>query len=104
MQYRKLGNSGIEASIVGLGTYVTGHGDDKESIKGIQAALDLGVTLIDTAPSYGWGHSEVVVGRAIRDRRDQVVIATKCGVWWGRRSGLTQWLKRWQRRPRQPAA
>ena len=50
MQYRKLGNSGIEASIVGLGTYVTGHGDDKESIKGIQAALDLGVTLIDTAP------------------------------------------------------
>ena len=81
MQYRKLGNSGIEASIVGLGTYVTGHGDDKESIKGIQAALDLGVTLIDTAPSYGWGHSEVVVGRAIRDRRDQVVIATKCGVW-----------------------
>ncbi len=82
MQYRRLGKSGIDASIVGLGTYVTGHGDDKESIKGIQTALDLGVTLIDTAPSYGWGHSEEVVGKAIQGRRDRVVIATKCGVWW----------------------
>jgi methylglyoxal reductase len=88
MQYRPLGTSGIEASIVGLGTYATGGGatpdsvDDNESIKAIHAALDRGVTLIDTAPSYGWGHSEEVVGKAIQGRRDQVVIATKCGVWW----------------------
>lgn len=88
MQYRPLGTSGIEASIIGLGTYVTGGGatpenaDDKESVKAIHAALDRGVTLIDTAPSYGFGHSEEVVGKAIQGRRDQVVIATKCGVWW----------------------
>ena len=47
-----------------------------------RVAIDHGVTLIDTAPSYGWGHSEEVVGKAIRGRRDRVVIATKCGVWW----------------------
>lgn len=88
MQYRPLGTSGIEASIIGLGTYVTGGGatpenaDDNESVKAIRSALDRGVTLIDTAPSYGWGHSEEVVGQAIKGRRDEVVIATKCGVWW----------------------
>jgi aryl-alcohol dehydrogenase-like predicted oxidoreductase len=62
---------------------VTGVGaDDSESVSAIHAALDRGVTLIDTAPSYGWGHSEEVVGKAIHGRRDQVVIATKCGIWW----------------------
>jgi methylglyoxal reductase len=93
MQYRPLGISGIEASIIGLGTWVTGGGDtwegpdDNESIRAIQAALDCGVTLIDTAPSYGWGHSEEVVGKAIRGRRDRVVIATKCGIWWQDKRG-----------------
>ena len=88
MQYRPLGTSGIDASIVGLGTAAIGGGDtfagpgEKESVKAIHAALDSGVTLIDTAPSYGWGHGEEVVGRAIKGRRDQVVLATKCGVWW----------------------
>ena len=88
MQYRPLGTSRIDASIVGLGTAAIGGGDtfegedDNESVKAIHAALDSGVTLIDTAPSYGWGHSEEVVGKAIKGRRDQVVIATKCGVWW----------------------
>lgn len=89
MQYRNLGASGIEASIVGLGTWVTGGGevwgadpDDQESIRAIHAALDAGVNLIDTAPGYGWGRSESVVGRAIQGRRDSVVIATKCGLIW----------------------
>ena len=88
MQYRTLGNSGIEASVVGLGTWVTGGGamwhgaDDAESEGAISAALDNGVTLIDTAPAYGWGRSETVVGKAIRGRRDKVVLATKCGMWW----------------------
>ena len=88
MRYRPLGTSGVDASIVGLGTAAIGGGDtfegpnDNESVKAIHAAIDSGVTLIDTAPSYGWGHSEEVVGRAIKGRRDQVVIATKCGVWW----------------------
>ena len=99
MQYRPLGTSGIEASIVGLGTAAIGGSDsqvapdDKESIKAIHAALDAGVTLIDTAPSYGWGHSEDIVGKAIKDRRDQVVIATKCGVWWEDKRGSYNGIK-----------
>ncbi|MDE0441150.1 MAG: aldo/keto reductase [Gammaproteobacteria bacterium] len=84
MRYRPLGTSGIDASIVGLGTAAIrpGAADDNGFVKAIRAAIDEGVTLIDTAPSYGWGHSEEVVGKAIEGRRDQVVIATKCGVWW----------------------
>lgn len=89
MKYRPLGATGIEASIVGLGTWVTGGGatwganpDDQESIRAIHAALDAGVNLIDTAPAYGWGRSEEVVGQAIKDRRDSVVLATKCGLIW----------------------
>src|SRR6516162_4737594 len=75
------------ASRVGLGTWAMGGvqwggTDDNESVKTIHAALDLGVTLIDTAPAYGFGHSEKVVGRAIAERggRDRVVIATKVGL------------------------
>lgn len=88
MQYRKLGNSGIRVSAIGLGTWAVGGGswwgdtDDLESIKTIQAAIDAGITLIDTAPAYGWGRSEEVVGKAIKDRRDKVILSTKCGIWW----------------------
>jgi methylglyoxal reductase len=89
MKYRPLGNSNIQASIVGLGAWVLGGGsiwgqdtDDRESIRTIQTALDLGINLIDTAPAYGWGRSEVVVGQALKGRRDQAVVATKCGLWW----------------------
>jgi len=88
MQKRKIGNSGIEASVVGLGTWAIGGGtwwgesDDRQSIAAIQAALDAGINLIDTAPVYGWGRSEEVVGRALKGRRQQAVIATKCGLWW----------------------
>jgi methylglyoxal reductase len=88
MQYRVLGDSGIRASVVGMGTWVTGGGemwngvDDAASLRALDAALDHGVNFIDTAPAYGWGHSEEIVGRAIRGRRDQVVVATKCGMWW----------------------
>lgn len=88
MQFRNLGNSGISATVVGLGTWVTGGGemwngvDDAESLRAIHTALDQGINLIDTAPAYGWGHSEEIVGQAIRGRRDKVVVATKCGMWW----------------------
>lgn len=88
MQYKDLGNSGISASVVALGTWVTGGGecwngvDDQESIHAIHAALDRGVNFIDTAPAYGWGHSEEIVAKAIQGRRDNVVLATKCGIWW----------------------
>jgi methylglyoxal reductase len=88
MDYRAIGRSGIKASAVGLGTWAIGGGpwwgaaDDHESIRAIRAALDEGITLIDTAPVYGWGHSEDVVGRAISGRRDDVVLASKCGLRW----------------------
>jgi aryl-alcohol dehydrogenase-like predicted oxidoreductase len=65
-----------------MGGVQWGGTDDNESVKTIHAALDLGVTLIDTAPAYGFGHSEKVVGRAIAERggRERVVVATKVGL------------------------
>lgn len=85
---RKLGSSGIEVCPVALGAWAIGGGpwwgesDDAESIRAIQAGLDAGINFIDTAPGYGFGRSEEVVGKAIRGRRDNVVVATKCGLWW----------------------
>ncbi|NLN93283.1 MAG: aldo/keto reductase [Candidatus Hydrogenedens sp.] len=88
MQFKTLGNSGINASVIAIGTWVTGGGeswggvDDTESIRAIDAALDRGINFIDTAASYGWGHAEEVLGKALKDKRDQVILATKCGIWW----------------------
>jgi methylglyoxal reductase len=59
-----------------------GGADEAEAIRAIQASLDEGITLIDTAPAYGLGLSEELVGRAIAKRRDKVVLATKCGLVW----------------------
>lgn len=87
MQYREIGSSGISASAVALGTWAVGGGtwwgdsDDEKSIDAIRASIDAGVTLIDTAPVYGFGRSETVVGKAVAGRRDEVVLATKCGLW-----------------------
>jgi aryl-alcohol dehydrogenase-like predicted oxidoreductase len=64
-----------------------GGADEQEAISGIQAAIDAGVNLIDTAPMYGYGRSEEIVGRAIAGRRDRVVVATKCGLIWDREEG-----------------
>ncbi len=87
MQYRDLGKSGIKASVVALGTWAIGGwfwggADENDAVKAIHAALDNGMNLLDTAPMYGMGHSEEVVGRAIAGRRDKVVLATKCGLVW----------------------
>jgi len=92
MLKRQIGASGIEASAVGLGTWAIGGWmwggtDDAASEDAIRAGLDAGITLIDTAPAYGLGHAEEVVGRAIKGRRDEVVLATKCGLVWHAQRG-----------------
>ena len=87
MMTREIGTSGIAASAIGLGTWAIGGWmwggtDEAGSIAAIRAGLDEGVTLIDTAPAYGMGRSEEIVGKAIAGRRDEVVLATKCGLVW----------------------
>jgi aryl-alcohol dehydrogenase-like predicted oxidoreductase len=87
MEHANIRDVPIPVSRVGLGTWAMGGfqwggTDDDESVRTIHAALDLGISLIDTAFAYGFGHSEEVVGRAIAERggRDRVVIATKVGL------------------------
>ena len=92
MLMRKLGPSGIDVSAVGFGAWAIGGWmwggtDDRKAVEAIHAAVDQGINLIDTAPAYGYGHSERVVGEAIHDRRDRVVLATKCGLVWDRKEG-----------------
>lgn len=87
MLQREIGRSGIAASAVGLGTWAIGGWmwggtNEAESITAIRAAIDSGVTLIDTAPAYGMGRSEEIVGKALAGRRDEVVLVTKCGLVW----------------------
>jgi len=87
MQYRLIGRSGLHASRVILGTWATGGfqwggTEEQESIRAIHAALDEGINAIDTAPIYGFGESEIRVGKAVSDRRDKVLLATKCGLVW----------------------
>jgi aryl-alcohol dehydrogenase-like predicted oxidoreductase len=83
MRQRKLGNQGLVVSELGLGcmgmSEFYGTSDETEAIATIQHALELGVTFLDTADMYGVGHNEELVGKAIRDRRDRVIIATKFG-------------------------
>lgn len=87
MKYRPIGDSGMQASTVILGTWATGGfqwggTDEQESIRAIHAAMDEGINTIDTAPVYGFGESETRVGKAVKGRRDKVVLATKCGLVW----------------------
>ncbi len=89
---RSLGGSGIEATAIGLGTWAIGGWmwggtDEARSIRAIHAAIDEGITLIDTAPAYGQGVAEEIVGKALKDRRDKVVLATKCGLVWHTQKG-----------------
>lgn len=88
MKYLPLGDSGLSSSVIGFGAWAIGGGEvwgndseDAESIRTITAALDAGINLLDTAPAYGWGHSERLIARAIAGRRDEVILATKCGLW-----------------------
>jgi aryl-alcohol dehydrogenase-like predicted oxidoreductase len=83
MLHRTLGNSTLTVSAIGLGCMsmsgVYGPGDDGESVAVIQRALDLGIDFLDSSDMYGWGHNEELIGRAIKGRRQHVVLATKFG-------------------------
>lgn len=90
---KKIGNTGIEVSAMGIGCWAIGGaafnldgtaigwGDvnDEDSLKGLQAAIDAGINLFDTSNMYGCGHSERLLGKAIKGKRDHVVISTKFG-------------------------
>ena len=83
MQYRKMGNSDLNVSVIGLGcmsmsgTY--GKSEDAQSIDVIHRAIDLGINFLDSSDMYGWGHNEELLGKALKGRRDKVVVTTKFG-------------------------
>ena len=88
MEFSRIGNTGIEISRIGLGTWAIGGWmwggtDEKQSIHTIRSAFDRGINLIDTAPVYGFGRSEEIVGKALAEGlRNKAVIATKVGLDW----------------------
>jgi len=83
VRYKILGKTGLRVSAVGLGTMVHGGhfgpAEDADSLRAIDRALELGVNFIDTSDAYGAGYSETILGKALKGRRDKVVIATKGG-------------------------
>jgi aryl-alcohol dehydrogenase-like predicted oxidoreductase len=90
MEYRVCGRTSLTTSVIGLGTWPIGGlrygpSDDREAVRTIHAAVDAGITCIDTAPSYGNGHAEELVGRALSGRRDRAVLVTKGGLVWDER-------------------
>jgi len=92
MEHRRAGKSSLELPVVTFGAWAIGGlfwggVDDKEAVEAIQAAVDHGITAIDTAPMYGCGHSEELVGRALGTSRNKVRILTKCGLRWDDESG-----------------
>ena len=96
MQMRQLGSSEVKVSPIifgawAIGGWMWGGSEEKESIDAIRAGVDHGVNTIDTAAIYGMGHSEELVGRAIKGIRDKVVIATKCGMRWNSDQGSDPW-------------
>lgn len=93
MQHRTLGRSDLRVPVVCFGAWAIGGTsfgatDDDEAVRAIQAAIDLGMNAIDTAPLYGFGHSERVVGRALADRRERAIVMTKVGGRWDDERGV----------------
>jgi len=85
LEKRRLGDSNLEITKLILGTWAIGgtmwgNYDEKGAIEAIEAAIDHEINMIDTAPAYGRGHAEELIGKAIKGRRDKIIIATKCGL------------------------
>ena len=105
MEKRRLGNTDLEITPIGLGAWAMGGGDwifgwgpqeDEESISAIRHAIDLGINWIDTAAVYGLGHSEEVVARALADipHRERPLVFTKCSLVWDDKGNVSHCLKR----------
>ncbi|MBP7051717.1 MAG: aldo/keto reductase [Phycisphaerae bacterium] len=102
MQQRQLGKTDMRLTTVGLGTWAMGgpwqYGwgpqDDDEAVASILEALDQGINWIDTAPAYGLGHSEELVGQALRRTKHKPYVATKCGILWNDKKEKVVHLKR----------
>ena len=103
MQTRKLGWTDLNLTTIGLGTWAIGGGDwqfgwgpqdDSESIAAIRRALERGINWIDTAAVYGLGHSEEVVGKALKELSNKPIIATKCGRTWDKDKNIGRRLKK----------
>ncbi|MTI61229.1 MAG: aldo/keto reductase [Firmicutes bacterium] len=92
--YRKLGSSGLEVSVLGFGCWPVGNdwteANDKSSVETIREAMELGINFFDVAPVYGFGHAEKVLGEAIKGKRDQIYIASKCGLRWDDSKTITR--------------
>jgi aryl-alcohol dehydrogenase-like predicted oxidoreductase len=102
MQKKKLGNSDMELTPIGFGSWAVGGGDwafswgpqdDNDSIAAIHKALDLGINWIDTAAVYGLGHSEEVVARALKTTSHRPYVFTKCGLVWNEKREVSNSLK-----------
>jgi aryl-alcohol dehydrogenase-like predicted oxidoreductase len=102
MQTKQLGKSDLQITPIGIGAWAMGGGewafswgrqDDDQSIRAIHAALDSGVNWIDTAPVYGLGHSEEVVGKAIAGRAHRPYVFTKCSLVWNDQREISRSLK-----------
>jgi aryl-alcohol dehydrogenase-like predicted oxidoreductase len=102
MQQRQLGKTDMQLTTVGLGTWAMGGPwqfgwgpqDDDEAVAAVVTALEKGINWIDTAPAYGLGHSEELVGQALRQTKHQPYIATKCGLLWNDKKEKVSCLKR----------
>src|SRR3712207_3484545 len=78
MEYRRMGRTGLKVSEICLGTMTFGHGTDQaEANRIVDLAFDAGVNFFDTANAYGGGHSEIMLGKALKGRRQDAVICTK---------------------------
>jgi aryl-alcohol dehydrogenase-like predicted oxidoreductase len=99
MEKRRLGNSNLMASVIGFGAWAAGKAgwgnvDEREIMEAIQTAYDHGVNFFDTAPFYGFGESERILGKTLKPVRDKVIIATKFGLVWNEKGDFVKDVSR----------